>query len=465
MEFSNTIFILGFLPVIFLIYFLVPSTHKNKVLFFSNLVLYAWVEPILVFLLLFLMTIDFVSGIYINKLKSVPLKRSIIFWSTIVLNVLTLIIFKYYLIDFSKISNTFTKTLIPFGFSIYIFQGLSYVIDLYLQKVRVQKNFINFGVYMAFFPQLVCGPILRYSDMRIELENREESQNKIFTGYGIFIKGLAKKIFFADTFFSFWSSIKNLNSSYTSILSSWLGIICFMLAVYFYLSAYSDMSRGIGKIFGFELPINFNYPYLSKSIAEFSRRFNISLTNWYKTYIFTPLGTNFNNKIVASLRLILIWFFIGLWYGNSINYIIWGLLLGLLILCENLFLSKLLIKLPKAIQRIYTLILLLLSFVIFAFSSLTDAFNFYSNMFTGNFIDKSLIAFNYLKQILPILIIGCICCSNLGSNLMKKVEDNNPNVIKWVRISFDLILTIICFVYIIAQNFSQYNSLPFFNLI
>lgn len=465
MEFSNTIFIFGFFPVILLTYFATPTIHRNKVLFFSNLILYAWVEPILVVLLLFIMMIDFISGIYINKLKDKPTYRNIIFWSTILINIITFILFKYSLINFSNISNIFTKSLVPFGLSIYILQGLSYVIDLYLKKVRVQTNFINFGVYMAFFPQLLCGPILRYSDMRIELEKREESTNKIFIGYGIFIKGLAKKLFFADSFFNFWASIKNLNSDYTSILSSWIGIICFMLAIYFYFSAYSDMSRGIGKIFGFELPINFNYPYMSKSIAEFSRRFNISLINWYKTYIFTPLGSQFNKKTIISFRLLLIWFFIGLWYGNSLNYILWGISLGIIILIENLFLSKILIKIPKIIQHIYTLLILLFSFVIFAFSSFGDIVNFYSNMFTGKFVDKSFLAINYLQQILPIIIIGSICCTNIGNNLMKKVEDSKPNMIKWIRISIDLILTIFCYIYIIAQNFSQYDSLPLFNLI
>lgn len=457
MEFSSTIFIFGFLPIILLIYSLSPTYHKNKVLFFSNLILYLWVEPIFIFLLVFLMVLDFYGGKYIYKFKENNKKKNAVFWSVILINIILFIIFKLSIISFLNMSNIFAKTIIPFGFLIYTFQGLSYVIDIYLKKTRLQTSFIDFGVFMAFFPQLVCGPILRYGDMKLELAQREFSQNKISVGFNLFIKGLSKKIFLADVLLSFWHEVKYLNADYNSIISSWLGIIAFMLGLYFYLCSYSDMARGIGKMFGFDLPLNFNYPFMSKSITEFSRKFNISLISWYKAYIFTPIGNNFSHKNILYIRLFLVWILIGIWYDASLNLILWGAFLGIIMILENLFLSKILLKIPRFIQHIYTLSILLLSFILFAFNSLPDSFGFLKGLFYGKITDKYFVSIHNLLFFLPIIIFAIICSTNFLNNFLKKLEENNPNVIKWTRIISDLFLTIICLIYVIAQNFSNYD--------
>lgn len=461
MEFSSIAFIFAFLPLTMLVYFCTSKKRRNLVLFIANLVFYAWAEPLFVFLLLAAAVVDYGAGLLLERYRPVRWKRRSVLWAVVALHLFALLAFKYQVLLPWTDPNAalLTDVLVPLGISIYLFQGLSYVIDLYLQKIKVQKNFIDFGVYLAFFPTMVCGPILRYSDLRTELGKREETLNKAATGYSLFIKGLSKKMLLADSLLNIWYSIQELEHGQMSVLTAWLGIAAFALAIYFYFGGYSDMARGIAKILGFDIPANFNYPYVSRNINEFSRRWNISLINWFKAYVFTPLAPNSSAPLITVLKLLLTWTLVGAWYGNGVGFALWGLYLGVFILAERLFLVDLLNKIPVVFQRIYTLAVILLGWVLFEMDTLPQALSYYGSLFSGPFIDKNSVALYYLGHYWLLLVLAIFCATNVWHNFTLKLELQRPVLVRWGRIVSETALTVICVVYAIG---GQPNALDFF---
>lgn len=452
MEFSSITFLLIFLPTVILTYFVSPKRFRNIVLLIFSFIFYAWTDLFYLPILIVTILLDYCSGRLIFTLQKKKTTRNIVFIATLFIHLLILLQFKYQLLPLHKICKSVNilsiENLIPIGISIYSLQGLSYIIDLYLNKIKVQKNIIHLATYISFFPQLICGPIVRYSDMSNELESREENYNKISKGYSLFIRGLAKKIFLADNMLLFWWDIQEIDTQSLPILTAWIGILAFSFAVYFYLSGYSEMARGIGKIFGFELPINFNYPYIAKSVSEFWRRWNTTLTVWCKTYIFTAFGKNKGSFFLITLKLLGLWVLTGLWYGHSLNFVLWGLFLGIIIIFEKIFWGGLFSRFPSILQKLYTRIITLLAWVIFAIPDIHQIPKYLQAMFSGKWVDNQTI---YLTQKYILLFVICfLCCSNFWYILSLKYEHKRPKLTQWTQVILECILTIVCLIYIIS---------------
>lgn len=385
MVFSSILFIFSFLPVALGLYIIVPKQLKNLILLLVSLFFYAWGEPVYVFLMLFTIAFDFFMGLLMDKQPHLFRKRIFIF--TLIVNLSILFFFKYWGFFLDNINQLFnlgipyTPLTLPIGISFYTFQILSYIIDIYLKKVPVQKNIISFGLYVTMFPQLIAGPIVRYKDINDQLTNRAISQEKFGAGVERFIQGLGKKVLLANNIGYIWTLISAMDISQLSVLSAWIGIISFTFQIYFDFSGYSDMAIGLGKMFGFEFLENFNYPYISKSISEFWRRWHISLGTWFREYLYIPLGGNRVTIPRLFINLSIVWFLTGLWHGASWNFVIWGVFYGLILFAEKIFLGPLLEKTPPFFQHFYTLILVVIGWVFFASPNLEFALTYLKVMF------------------------------------------------------------------------------------
>ncbi|MEI3251446.1 MAG: MBOAT family O-acyltransferase [Candidatus Gastranaerophilaceae bacterium] len=374
MLFSSLTFLFGFLPILLILYFIIKNRkYKNVVLLIFSLLFYAWGEPKYILLMLLTILIVYIFGILIDKFdreKKLTLKKlSLILCIILVLG--SLIFFKYsnFLIEnINSIFNTkinLINVIMPIGISFYTFQILSYIIDLYNKKIKLQKNYFSLALYVSLFPQLIAGPIVRYETVEEEIDNRKETKKDVIAGTKRFIIGLSKKVIIANQMALLADLIFNKhNGSYgTSII--WLGTLAYTLQIYFDFSGYSDMAIGLGRIFGFHFLENFDYPYISKSVTEFWRRWHISLSTWFRDYVYIPLGGNRVNKFKWIRNIILVWLLTGLWHGAAWNFIIWGIYYGLLLLFEKLFLNKLLNKLPSIINWLYTFIIVMIGWMIF----------------------------------------------------------------------------------------------------
>ena len=369
MVFSNLLFMYVFFPFTLIIYYFSPRKMRNFVILLVSLLFYSWGEPIYINLMLASILIGYIGTIFIDKYKEDKEKSRCILVTTIVIILSTLIFFKYYgfLIDNINLIfglNLKIRTLpLPLGISFYTFKLISYVVDVYTRKVKVQKNFINFATYVSMFPQLLSGPIVQYSTIENQLTNRKESIQKFSDGVEKFISGLGKKVIIANNIGLIWDQVIGNSISEISILTAWIGIISFTFQIYFDFSGYSDMAIGLGKMFGFDFYENFNYPYISKSITDFWRRWHISLGTWFKDYIYIPLGGNRTGKAKQIRNIFIVWLITGLWHGASWNYIIWGLYFGIILFIEKSGFLKILKKLPGLIRNIYTMFLVIIGWV------------------------------------------------------------------------------------------------------
>lgn len=360
------------MPVVFAVYYLCPAKLRNVFLLLASLFFYAWGEPVYIIVMLFSIIFNYTFGIIVSSLKDnlklTKAKASLII--SIIGNLSVLFFFKY--IDFFvQIVNKEIPLLsitLPIGISFYTFQTMSYVIDVYMGNAKVQKNIINFAMYVSMFPQLIAGPIVRYRQIATEIDNRELSDKNIALGLQRFITGLGKKVIFANQAGALWNEIYNCISSGTdiSLLLAWLGATAYTFQIYFDFSGYSDMAIGMGRMLGFNFPENFNYPYLSKSITEFWRRWHISLGTWFKEYVYIPLGGSKKGFLRQLVNLFIVWALTGLWHGAAWNFVIWGIYFFALLLIEKCFLLKILQKIPKFFSHVYALFFIVIGWVIFA---------------------------------------------------------------------------------------------------
>ncbi|MBQ3421096.1 MAG: MBOAT family protein, partial [Romboutsia sp.] len=399
--FSSIAFIFYFLPLVLICYYISPFKYKNFILFIFSLVFYAWGEPLYILIMIFSIFSDYLHALIIDKNRN-NIKSKIALFSSIVINLGLLAFFKY--------SNFITPfdIVMPIGISFYTFQTMSYSIDVYRNKAPVQKNIISLATYVTLFPQLVAGPIVRYIDVAKDLNKRNHSLNKFYDGTCRFIVGLSKKVILANNLGFIWFNIKNSNYNELSILTAWLGIICFTLQIYFDFSGYSDMAIGLGKMFGFTFLENFNYPYISKSITEFWRRWHMSLGIWFRDYVYIPLGGNRCSKLRWLFNIIVVWFLTGLWHGASFNFIIWGLYFGFILILEKTFILNILKKLPNFIGNIYVILLVIISFVLFDIENINSVFEYYKIMFS---FSNTLIDNTFLYYLIPnitLLIISIL---------------------------------------------------------
>lgn len=426
MLFTSISFLYYFLPALIIIYFITPKKYKNIILLIASLLFYFYGEPKYVFLMIAEIVIAYTGAILIDKYKSQSKNVLII---TLFIHVFLLIIFKY--TDFiiqtiNDISNANIKLLniaLPIGISFYTFQIISYVIDVYNGKVKVQKNIINLATYVSLFPQLVAGPIVRYQTVEKELDDRVHSFNNFAYGIRRFSIGLAKKVLIANALGELCTKAFVLNE--TTVIFYWIFGISYMLQLYFDFSAYSDMAIGLGRIFGFNFPENFNYPYISKSITEFWRRWHISLGTWFKDYVYIPLGGNRDGKYKQIRNILIVWLLTGIWHGANWTFLIWGLLFGIILIIEKIFLNKFMEKLPSFIKRIYVLFIVMILFIIFNAENMSVALTNIKGLFGMNgevFVNDYTL--HYLKSYLPLLIIALFGTTPFIKILIDKLRKN-----------------------------------------
>jgi len=382
MLFSSIVFLFTFLPIILVLYYIAPGFLKNIVLLIGSLIFYAWGEPVYIFLMIFSILFNYICGLDIARSlkKRKRARKNLIF--TVAVNLCILGFFKYEGFVLESINAVlpidipYRELPLPIGISFYTFQILSYIIDVYKGKVEVQKNLLNFAVYVTMFPQLIAGPIVQYSDIDKQLHTRKRSIGKFGEGVLFFIRGLSKKVLLANTIGIVFDSVFSMKPEQVSVLTAWLGCAAYAFQIYFDFSGYSDMAIGLGKMFGFEFRRNFFYPYTSKSITEFWRRWHISLSTWFRDYVYIPLGGNRVSTGKHIRNILIVWMLTGLWHGAAWNFVMWGLYYGILLLIEKYVLANVLEKLPAAIRHIYCLVLVLVGWVLFFSPSFARAVSY-----------------------------------------------------------------------------------------
>ena len=408
--FSSVVFLFYFLPLALFFYYISPNKFKNFTLLIFSLIFYAWGEPIYILIMIFSSISDYIHALIIDKYRY-SLKSKIALVSSISINLGLLSFFKYFNLNLP----------LPIGISFYTFQTMSYSIDVYRNRVPVQRNLIDLATYVCLFPQLVAGPIVRYLDISNESYNRNHNIDIFFDGVYRFIIGISKKVLLANNLGIIWSNIKSMSYLELSTLTSWLGIICFSLQIYFDFSGYSDMSIGLGKMFGFTFPENFNFPYISKSITGFWRRWHISLGIWFKDYVYIPLGGNKCSKSRWFLNIFIVWFLTGLWHGATYNFILWGLYFGIILIVEKLYLLRLLNKIPSFFRHIYTLLIVIIGFVIFEMTNISSIVAYLKSMFINvNLIDRTFIY--YFTPNLLLLLVSITACTPLFKLVFNKYD-------------------------------------------
>jgi len=372
--FSSLLFIFYFLPAALGLYYLAPRRYKNLVLFLCSLFFYAWGEPVYIVLMLFSAAVDYSAGRLMGKYNGNKAVRRWCLTASVLVNLSLLGFFKY--ADFLIANLNFLlgsriaplNLPLPIGISFYTFQTMSYTIDVYRGQTDVQKDFIAFAAYVSLFPQLIAGPIVRYSTVAHQLRQRSVDAEKFALGIKRFAVGLGKKVLLANNIGQLWAQIKDTAPADLPVLTAWLGIVAFAFQIYYDFSGYSDMAIGLGKMFGFDFLENFNYPYIARSVAEFWRRWHISLGTWFRDYLYIPLGGNRGGAAKAARNLLIVWFATGFWHGASWNFVLWGLYFGALIVLERLFLQAWLRRLPAVLSHLYLLLAVCFGWVIFEFN-------------------------------------------------------------------------------------------------
>lgn len=463
MVFSSLEFLFFYLPVCLLLYFVVPSNRlgfRNIILFAVSLVFYGWSEPIYILIMFLSIAVDYICGFLISRYREdAPLRAKAALIVSIVANLGILFFFKYFdfiLINLSKIpifsSLRPLGITLPVGISFYTFQTMSYSLDIYLSKAQVQNNILSFGAYVTMFPQLIAGPIVRYSDVDDALRYRTHSLNRAARGVARFICGLAKKVLLANNAGVMYEQLVSNVSTEPSILGAWLGIIFFAFQIYFDFSGYSDMAIGLGYILGFDFPENFNYPYISKSITDFWRRWHITLSTWFREYVYIPLGGNRKGKLRTTFNLMIVWLLTGFWHGASWNFIIWGAYFGILLIIEKLFLQKLLNKIPSLFSHIYSIVFIVLGWFIFISCNLESPIKFLSSMFTAPLLSGEAL-YSLIRSALFIAVL-CIASTPLPHKIYNRCYQN-----KYFRIVMCVLLPLtllVCTAYLVDSSYNPF---------
>lgn len=458
MLFTSIPFLYYFLPLILITYFIMPKKYRNIVLLIFSIIFYAYGEPKYVFLMLLEILVAYFGAIIIDKNSKY---KDITLIVVLIIHIGLLGIFKYtdfLILNINKIFNSHISLLnivMPIGISFYTFQIISYLVDVYRKEVKPQENILKLATYVTLFPQLIAGPIVRYKDINKELDKRDEKLEDVSYGFRRFIIGLAKKVIIAN---SLGELVNILGSSVSvTIVATWLKAISYMMQIYFDFSAYSDMAIGLGRIFGFHFLENFDYPYMSKSITEFWRRWHISLGSWFRDYVYIPLGGSRRGNGILIRNILIVWALTGLWHGASWNFIIWGLYFGILLLIEKLFVKKYLEKIPGVFRCIYTLFIVLISFIIFSADSMNGALLTINNLFRAEmFIDEGVIY--YLKSYLPLLIVSLFGVTPLIKNIYIKIGKNKSisKILNILEPVFLLLLLVIVTAYLIDSSYNPF---------
>ena len=453
MLFSSIPFLYYFLPAVLLVYFLVPSRLRNAVLLLSSLIFYGWGEPKYVVLMVATIAAFYLCGLAIDRAKSQRVKKV---WLTVavVVGIVLLTVFKYadfFLQSFAAVTGLslpLLKLALPIGISFYTFQCLSYAVDVYRGNAAAQKDPIAFGAYVALFPQLIAGPIVRYVDIARELENRTLTLDDAMAGVRRFLVGLGKKVLLANQLGLLTEVFRD--SSEKSILFHWMYAVAFMLHIYFDFSGYSDMAIGLGRVFGFHFIENFNYPYLSKSITEFWRRWHMSLGSWFRDYVYIPMGGNRVSRGRWVFNILVVWMLTGLWHGASWNFVLWGLLFALMLLLEKWIPA--LQKLPELLRRGYVLLIVMLSFVLFNAADLHQAAGDVAGLFGGYpLLNRESVY--YLRSYAVVFIVSIVGATPLVKTVASRIPKKAAAVLE-PMVLIALLLT--CTAYLVDGSFNPF---------
>ncbi len=462
MVFSSLTFLYFFLPIVLALYFAVPKKAKNIVLFISGFIFYAWGEPFYIIIMIISTLIDYTAGRFMDKYDDREKMRTVFLLVSVIMNLSLLAVFKYSSFFITNINLLFGTSFtdpnlpLPIGISFYTFQSMSYTIDLYMRNIKVQKNIINFTSYVTLFPQLVAGPIVRYEDVANEIDHRTITSSKIAEGIGIFVKGLGKKVILANNIGLVWAQVKAMGYDNISVATAWIGILAFTFQIYYDFSGYSDMAIGLGKMFGFNFPQNFNYPYVSKSISEFWRRWHITLGSWFRSYVYIPLGGNRKGLPRTIMNLLIVWVLTGFWHGASWNFVFWGLYFGILIIIERLGWGKVLAKLPAIVSRLYTFILVVIGWVFFDIDGMKPAFNYLKAMFGSNGVVIDTTAKYLIGTSLLIFVICIIASTEIIKKIYTKLNSLDGNVIQYAIPVFQLIIMLISTAFLVNATYNPF---------
>lgn len=463
MVFSSLLFLFLFLPATILVYYLSPRGLRNAVLLVASLVFYAWGEPLYILIMLFSTVFDYANGLLIDKYRHRKAIARTVFMVSIAGSLGILCFFKYAGFVVDNINQLFHLHLqaadlpLPVGISFYTFQTMSYVVDVYRDKVPVQRNIVSFGAYVTMFPQLVAGPIVKYGDIAGQLASRKVTLDRFGEGAELLMRGLAKKVLLANNIGLLWTSVKATPMEDLSVLSAWLGIIAFTFQIYFDFSGYSDMARGLGKMFGFDFMKNFNYPYLSKSVTEFWRRWHISLGSWFREYVYIPLGGNRSGLPKQLRNLFVVWLATGLWHGASWNFIVWGLYFGFFVTVEKLFLLKWLQQRSGIAGHVYTLLIVIIGWVLFEFENMAAALQFIGTMFgfgAHGFADN--MALYSLSTNLVLLVVLALCATPLPRKALSHLRERSKMAGAMAVPAIYFVLMMLSTAYLVNETYNPF---------
>ena len=465
MLFSSITFLFIFLPLTLLLYYLVPFRMKNYVMLAASLIFYAWGEPVYIILMILSIILNYFCGqdIYEKRDNVRAMKMSLMFG--VVMNLLILGFFKYYglLMDtvnaILPIDIPYRVLALPIGISFYTFQAMSYLIDVYRKEVKPQENILYFALYISMFPQLIAGPIVRYIDIEEQLKERSINSTKFGEGAMYFIRGLAKKVVLANTFGAVYEQVAAMQMGSFSTLTAWVGAIAYAFQIYFDFGGYSDMAIGLGKMFGFEFLPNFNYPYIAKSITDFWRRWHISLSTWFREYVYIPLGGNRCTPSRHILNLLIVWMLTGLWHGAQWNFMFWGLYYGVILILEKYLWGSKIEKLPSAVQHIYAFVLVLFGWVFFFSPTLGYAGQYLKVMFgigANGIFDKQgffMIFTNWL-----LIVIAILASAPRGYKLLKKITGcwQSEEVRAIVTCAVYIAMFLLCIAFLVTETYNPF---------
>ena len=454
MVFSSNIFLFFYLPITLAAYYITPKRFRNITLLIASLFFYGWGEPIYLILMIAVIMLNYISGLLISRKQEKGKDGKVVLIISIIINIGILGYFKYAGFAVRTLQTltswkdlTIPEVILPIGISFYIFQSMSYTIDVYRNDAEAQKSVVNFAAYVSMFPQLIAGPIVRYKDVAFQLERRSENVDQFASGIERFIIGLAKKVLLANYAGALWQEL----ISDTGTLSAWVGMIAYCLQLYFDFAGYSDMAIGLGRMLGFEFLENFNYPYISKSVTEFWRRWHMSLATWFKEYVYIPLGGNRVSKLRYVFNVVIVWGLTGLWHGAGWNYVLWGLYSALFLILEKFVWGKALKKAPNVLRHAYFLLVIGISMMIFYFEDLSEFAQFMPRLISMK--SGSEHCLNTIVAYLPCLVIGIFACTPIFRRMYEKIENTSW---RWISIPILSAIMLLCVASLATQSYNPF---------
>ncbi len=456
MLFSSNVFLYFYLPIVLVLYYLSPRRLRNLTLFLVSLVFYGWGEPVYVLLMVATIVLNYVFGVWVWKRKEQEKSAKVVLAAGVAANLLILGFFKYagFLMASLQAVLPFLSGVkvpqvsLPIGISFYVFQSMSYIIDVYREDAPVQKNPITFGTYVTLFPQLIAGPIVRYADVALQMQSRRENMTDFASGVRMFIVGLSKKVLLANQMGALWQELQ----SQPGTLSAWVGMAAYALQLYFDFSGYSDMAIGLGRVLGFEFRKNFDYPYISKSVTEFWRRWHISLSTWFREYVYIPLGGNRKGLKRQIVNLLIVWGLTGMWHGASWNFLLWGLYYGILLILEKVVLLKVLKKTPALVNYLYTMVIVLVGWALFYFEDMGALGSFLAKAFS--LTATSVTELNWILAYLPLLAVSALAATPAGAACYRKLRQKTWG--SYAAIVVCALLMLLCVAALVSQSYNPF---------